>query len=500
VYQKTGYLSVPVAGLSNLVVLMKTGGITAVDARIYLAGLELVERRRVANRLKALRGEKSEQRACFRVQELLAVTRETGVTKLKRALRKLERLGLLAFDASCIEATRSSLFPDDPLCRELKKRGALSRLVPIPRRLLAELCRETKKSVLLAKLAYIMRGLTLDRQSGELRSRGCIKASWIAQYFGLSMRSVRLARSWLIRSGFIAKDCSSFQRKLNRDGSYFEINLGRYSRTTTECAGTVQAEMDNEPVKLASVPAHKRTDSAGTLTAPVPAPSGSETAATGPVKGEASFAPPGSKKCARIAPPKERQETPYGINNQKTRFAEKCQASASASGVLRTKSGEVSLRNIQFEDLRRISTLKTLFHQAVAANWVTNAESDFQNFVAAAVRATRLRGDSIRTNPVRVFVAIVRKRLWHHITQEQEERAREVIKMSCYRFFRGRARVLPQGGEKLPEPVSSLLARTSVSAAFRDGLGSETMHPTSGPYQAFVRDVVCQPFVRGHVD
>ena len=138
----------------------------------------------------------------------------------------------------------------------------------------------------LTKLAYVLRGLSLERTTGELRGRGCIKASWIAEHFGLSLRAVRLARSELIESGFIEKDVASFQRKLNRDGSYFEINLARYAGTLKESAGTIAesagivvARNINETRRVQSVPAqstlpvegtgpaHSNSDSAGILRA-----------------------------------------------------------------------------------------------------------------------------------------------------------------------------------------------------------------------------------------
>ena len=98
-----------------------------------------------------------------------------------------------------------------------------------------------------------------------------------------------------------------------------------------------------------------------------------------------------------------------------------------APGACGQESGKPILRDIRPDDLRRLSRLRELFRQATEAGWLSRSEADFQNFVAAAVRATRLEAGSVRNDPVRVFVGIVRKRLWHHITIEQEERAREVI-------------------------------------------------------------------------
>lgn len=408
------------AQLSNLVVLLKSSRISVLDARVYLGGIELLERREIAKRVRALGGDRPEKLSRFSIQELVSVVPETTFARVRRALKRLESAGALSFASHRIETTRTGLFPEEPLSVELKKRGALSRLVPVPRRLLAELCRETRKSVLLTKLAYVIRGLTLDRESGELRSRGCVKASWIAQHFGLSIRSVRLARSSLIQSGFIGKDRSSFQRKLNRDGSYFEIDLSRY-------AGTLAAEKSRESDSLETVPAHSEHGSAGTL------PSGqiqqdqvAEIDRARRCFVPAGIAPPEPPNRTRIAPPRERQETPYGLKNQKTECSS-FSPRASTPGVRGTETRTVNLKNIQLEDLRRLSSLRILYEQTVAAKWISRSEADFQNFVAAAVRVTRLAPDALRTDPVRVFVGIVKKRLWHHVTAAQEERAREVI-------------------------------------------------------------------------
>src|SRR5262249_50571338 len=126
---------------------------------------------------------------------------------------------------------------------------------------------ERRRSLFLARLAYIIRGLSFEPETRMLRSRGCIKASWIAEHFGLSLRAVRLARASMIRSGFIAKDSTSFQRKLNRDGSYFEINLALYAGTPTggrECAGIELTVEASNSADLRCVPAYQKDECAGT--------------------------------------------------------------------------------------------------------------------------------------------------------------------------------------------------------------------------------------------
>lgn len=419
-HPKSGYLCLTVAQLSNLVVLLKSGRISLLDARVYFAGIELQERREIAKRVRSQSGDRAAKPSRFSLQELVAVIPDTTSARAKSALKRLDSAGVLCFASDRIETARAGLFPDEPLAAELTKRGALSRLVPIPRRLLAELCFETRRSVLLTKLAYIIRGLSLDRRSGELRSRGCIKASWIAEHFGLSIRSVRLARSSLIQSDFIGKDRSSFQRKLNRDGSYFEIALGRYT-------GTLAKENSRQSDSLETEPAHSKRDSAGTLPTPRIHPEQlAETSQNGRPSVSTRIAPQRRQNHTRIAPPRERQETPYGLKNQKPERGS-FNPKASTTGVRGTEIRTVTLKDIQFEDLRRLSSLRILYAQAVAANWLSGTEAEFQNFVGAAVRATRLTQDAVRTEPVRVFVGIVKQKLWNHITSEQEERAREVI-------------------------------------------------------------------------
>ena len=50
-------------------------------------------------------------------------------------------------------------------------------------------------------------------------------------------------------------------------------------------------------------------------------------------------------------------------------------------------------------------------------------ESSALNFVAAAIRARSVDGDAPK-----VFMGIIKKKLWHHITQAQEQKANGVLK------------------------------------------------------------------------
>jgi hypothetical protein len=230
-------------------------------------------------------------------------------------------------------------------------------------------------------VGYLLRGLSLDRRTGAVRSRGTVKLSWIETTLGVSERAARYARAELVRLGWIARDLGSHQRKLNRDGAYFHIDLSWNRQGIQATAPETQA---------------KNPGRAGDT----------------PLRGE--NAPRRLDIARRFAPPRERPETPYGSKDQRTRRAEP--AGVSLKRVL----GKPDLRNINRDDLKSFQRTEELYWQAVGKGIIKHSESNALNWLSAADRANYLRdGD-----PVRVFVTIVRRQLWSHITQEQEERAR----------------------------------------------------------------------------
>jgi hypothetical protein len=118
---------------------------------------------------------------------------------------------------------------------------------------------------------------------------------------------------------------------------------------------------------------------------------------------------------SRFAPPSKTKSTSKSTSNNQINN----KPARTASGVLK----EPTLNSIQPEDLRKPLRLEVLYRQAVQAGWIEHSEASVRNFCSAAVRATRTGG---RVGAI--FAGIVKKRLWHHITQEQEDRAVIVIK------------------------------------------------------------------------
>jgi hypothetical protein len=301
-------------------------------------------------------------RAHYNVNELAELL-DASKEVICRALRRLKKVGLLSFSTAGITLNQIPLPSSTRVLSLLTEKRSATRLIPIPRKLLLYLSRCTKRSVLISALAYCIRGLSLSPRDRTIKNKGSVKASWIAEVFNLSLRAVKGARRELIAMGWISKDIGSFQRKLNRDGAYFEINLS-WGR---------EEKRDSSPTE---------------------------------------FAPPIPKNTPKFAPPKERLKTPYGSKYQKT-----------SSGVFE-KEKEPNLKNIRREDLESITRTEVLYQKAVRAGWLVPSEANALNWIGAAIRAKTVKGG----DSVRIFVTIVRKKLWHYITQEQEDRAIRALK------------------------------------------------------------------------
>ena len=84
------------------------------------------------------------------------------------------------------------------------------------------------------------------------------------------------------------------------------------------------------------------------------------------------------------------------------------------------------MTDIKPEDLREMPRLEALYRQAVARKWLPDCENSIRNFVGAATRSRQVEG-----NPVKIFVGIVKKGLWHHVTQAQEDMG--LKNLNCYR-------------------------------------------------------------------
>jgi hypothetical protein len=378
---KGGYKTVTPIQIANCLSVHSGDAISYRAVRVYFACLSLVAIREAASRTQKCRSKKPRPEVCFRLRELCAAT---GLSKrsVARQVRCLKRADLLSWNEKQICVNQEAVKGSEGLLRELSGKRSPKRPIPVPRAVLRFVAGSAKSSVGKTILAYVLRGVSIDSKSGEIRAVGTVKASWIADVFGLSLRSVKSARKVLIEARFITKDVGSFQRKLNRDGAYFRVNLV-----------WEEAELSGRP--RATRPLLRTADS------------------------RPKIAPPMPKNCTTFSPPYKEKRTSNEIKNQETKSA-----ALKLPGVCKANTPEEpTLRDVKPEDLKRMSRLKVLFSQAVRAGWLKESEANFLNWVGAALRATTAE---VR-DPVRVFVSIAKQGRWDLITQEQEDRARLAI-------------------------------------------------------------------------
>ena len=385
------YTTVRLADLANPVGALANGHISTAAFRVWLAAIEAKAIREAAARRKVCRprpGRPTVPR--FSVVEL---SRIAGLSPrvAGRALRELIGAGILAFSPDRIETPTRLQERFDDWVATLSCGRSEKRFLPVPRPFLRHLARCPREGVLLTAVGYLVRGLSLAPRTGEIRNRGTLKASWVTETFGLSLRTVRYAQRELRRIGWLSKDTGSTQRKLNRDGAYFVIDP-----TWRPHPGPLAKRPTGEPP--ASQPGFVHRNKPTPRIAPLKVGIG-----------------------APFAPPREDGETPSDRKHQEPRPPEPAGGRFPVGGRGRTDQ-HPDLRDIQTEDLRRLDRVAALYREAVGAGWLVGSEANALNFVAAAVRAREVQGD-----PVRVFVGVVRRGLWHHITQAQEERARRAL-------------------------------------------------------------------------
>lgn len=347
-----GYQTLSPIQICNAIGALRARRISLRAFRAYFACAAVAASRDAARR--ARRSEPRRRppaRPRFAVDEVAKLLDCASLRVVRAELRGLAAAGLLKFAVDTLEISKQPAEDSFELLEEVASRRSPTRPIPVPRRILRLLARPGRASTAIVILSYMLRGLTLDRRTGEVRGRGSVKASWIADVFGLSLRSVRSARAELVRLGLIGRDEESSQWKLNRTGAYFSWNLA--------WSGALRA------------------------------------------------APRRAAPASRSAPLIERPETPNGSKRNQE---------PAGSGVLR----KPDIRSVKPEDLRRLDTLDELYRQAVRARILDGTESEVLNFVGAAVRAIT---SEVRS-PERVFMGIVRRRLWGHVTQAQEARAR----------------------------------------------------------------------------
>lgn len=381
------------------------------DLRVWFACQEVVSRRcRLA----------SGQRPEYRIDEIHKLVGGVGGEYVRSAVNRLTAAGLIEVSLSGITFPVS---PDAIPVEDLSGLWAMidqiqnnKRRVPVPRRTLRFIAGGAKKAVIATILGHLFR--CLYYRGGECVATGSCKASWIAGVFGVTTRSVKAARKHLASIGWLVRLTSEHWHR-QRWGGKAVINLAWSRDVATSCLETAAME-----------------DAGG-----------------GPVETESS--PRQANSTAEFSPPDSDRELPSEYQNQKP-------AGRGPSGALKAKEGDgkPSMTNVKAADLGNTARLLALFEDAERRGLVNGSEHDRFQFVAAAEHASVIGS----RNPCGLFAVLVRKGLWHFITQADEDAAQRRLKQH---FHGSDERENPKPERQVRSPRIVLSEDARVVAAVR---------------------------------
>jgi hypothetical protein len=422
-----GYQLIPAVRLALAWWAYREKLIRLVDLRVWFAAWEMRARRcRTPSPLPRR----------FGLDEL---RRLTGLSpkRLKASLRRLEAAGLLAWSESAIGfpgSPEAVPFADrDGFRRFLDRIPNHRRLVPVPRRILRLLAGGARPALIATILGHLFRCLYL--KGGKCLPVGRVKASWIADTFGIALRRVKQARQELIALGWLVP-LESRQWALNRWGALIRINLdwSRLDGLRPAAGAAAAAEPGDEGAE-----GPPPVTAPGPELAPPPAVSGPQLAppdsdeepltgaknqepASGGPAGFYSAQPEEETPEARTTAPGGGEAIPQAVAEPVVISPASDHPSPSVAPAARAASpvlGKPNLRDVVPEDLKDTGRLLDLYEQAVDQGLAPPSEWGRLRFVAAAEHA-RIIGTR---NPCGLFVRLVRGGLYHFATQDDEQAA-----------------------------------------------------------------------------
>jgi len=382
-------VEVSLVGLSIVWGMLRQEVLELRDVRAWLGLQEMRERRSKRYSQKSAKDWRACQRHTF---EELAVLMGTHRAKARTSVRRLERAGVVRWSESAIEfidvpdsvgegesAELWKLWSAAPKAGKVRGKKKLH----LPRRVLRFLARGQSRGLTAVMLAQCLRCLFFHKDQGWA-TRGRVKASWNAEAFDISVRSVKRARADLVARGWLVERETLGQWDLQHYGSNFEINAW--------WAGTDGELVEND---RAAAPVVK-------LCTPKVAP--------------------GSKRIERqMSPPIKDLSLPTELKNQKPK-PQAAQTPGLVSSRKKVGGRTPSFFDVTTENLKSCAEVLVLFEHAQRLGVVGCSEMDRLNFVAAAVHARR-----IGERPPALFVQLIRKRLWENITHEDEDQARSML-------------------------------------------------------------------------
>jgi hypothetical protein len=389
------------------------------------------------------------------------LARLTGLSprRLKAAIRRLEAARLLRWSDAAIgfPAVAEALdgLDGDGFRRFLDAIPNNRRRVPVPRRVLRLLAEGCRPALIATILGHLFRCLYV--KGGAFQAIGRVKASWIADTFGVGLRRAKQARRELVAMGWLVP-LPSPQWAMNRHGALVRIDLA-WSR---RAGGGTEAEAS----PTASIP--------GLELAPPAPPPGPELAPPDssdeePLRGDKNQEPAtGGPSGFSLAQPGK--ETPEAVPPSAPRGTKAPRSTVDRPGGSPPRPVPVKpdLQRVVPEDLAETGRLLELYAQAVAAGLVPASEWGRLRFVAAAEHAKAIG----TKNPCGLFAGLVRAGTLHFATEDDTTAASARLRRH---LFGGAAPVGPaaeQGGIIRPVPELSedaRLVQAVRSAAARAG-------------------------------
>lgn len=399
-----GFVLVPAWVLVAAWWAVRTRELRPLDLRVWLASFEAVARRC---------GARKGCRVAYSTSELRQLTGAGSDRSVREALRRIERVGLLNWRHTGVVHAASVeevvLARAGPMLDALSLVKMATRRVPVPRRLVRELCRTTSATLLATAFGHLLRCLYNRRR--WCASGGLCKASWVAEVFGISQRSVKRCRARLASLGVLRTQVAP-QRVMNRHGGWSAWNL-RWRATPGE--GSTSGR---RAVRLPG----------------------------------AALSPPVASERTQLSPPSKTGNSLSGSENQ-----QRGESRRRGAFGRRSRGSQVrELGHVRAEQLARAESLRTLFVRAVGVGLVRACEADALKFAGAAVHARRVG----TRNVPGLFATVVRRGLWAHVSQDDEDRARRVA-----------ATLLPRHGrtpESNRQPVPRCVAEPVVTTEERE--------------------------------
>ena len=400
--------------------LYQLSHITLRQLRIYFAANEMVERRQYTGPRKSCTeqgGQNNNPRQPrYTLEELASLlgcrTTKRNLHSLSSDLKTLDHLGLVKLSphhiAFAVSIDQISIDDLSGFWTFFNLLPNSRRAVPIPRRTCRALAAGLGSATTGLTIALLIRSLFWHKDRGY-RTDGRTKCSWVSEIFGLSRRSVQLARTKLIKLGWLTS-IEADQWELNRWGQRYKINPEAFGPTPQE-SPKVQSK-----IQLAK-----------------PSPSGGG--------GDNRFAPPSSGSDNRFAPPYINQSSSSNEElktNPPAPGSPVPQKSQKKNGFSIQKSGlgqggrrtpqvlsqyQAIFRELRVDDLKSDRWLRELHPQLQKKGLLPSGERGLRELFALAERCLR-----VAHNPCAMFVANIRAGRWHYTTCEDEDAAMRRLK------------------------------------------------------------------------